>query len=416
MTTRRRPSGYLPASRVAMLVGLTAAAAPSVSRAGAHDAICSRDVALVGDAELVRTVASALAVRGIRRSQPGSDCSPLRVRIERRVHSVRLEIRRGDGSRVGRVVRTPDTAAVLVESWLRTDIAAPLLAARTITEPARAIAEPGQPEPAPAAAAATPVAPMPPAPPPPPAALPPPAPHLLASLPPPAAPALDASMAALLSPPPGPGATAVVEQSSAPAVAAERLGPPRSGSSLTVGGEGAMSRDGSQWMGAVAEGCLRMGALCVGVIGRYVSTMNSEDATLADGDKVHEECMGAAGLVAANVSIPVGRVLLRPGAAVGMGWVRASTSKSNSSGALQNQHDINTTGMRAEARLAIDLPLSRALALDLALSGGLGEGAESIHSTGVSGGGRNNNMPEYTLSSTPALLVRGAVGVRFGAR
>jgi hypothetical protein len=176
-----------------------------------------------------------------------------------------------------------------------------------------------------------------------------------------------------------------------------------------------MGRDGSQWMGAVAEGCLRMGALCVGVIGRYVSTMTSEEATLADGDKVHEDCKGVAGLVAANVSIPVGRVLLRPGAAVGMGWVRASTTKTNSSGNLQNHGDIDTTGLRAEARFAVDLPLSRALALDLALSGGLGEGAESIRATG-STGGRNNNMPEYTLSSTPALLVRGAVGVRFGAR
>jgi hypothetical protein len=390
--TRRRPSRRLRTSPLAVLVGLATVGAPAFATSGEKAAAptCPRNVVLSGDSGLAQTIASDLAVRGIRHS-PSADCTPVRVTVERRARGVHLKIEDGEGRIVMRAVATPRTAALLVESWLRTDIAAPLLAARPSTDSAPVVL-------AHRAAAAT-AAPVPP-----PSAL-----NVAMAAPPlagaAAVPANAAPASLLLLPPPPPSVSA---SAASPAVEVAAR-PVRSAAALTLAAEGAMSRDGSSWMGTSMEACMRVGSACVGIMGRYVATVRDEVTTLADGDRVGETCQGADGLVSAHVSIAVGRVSLRPGAAVGLGWIRASTTQTSPTGSFMPRHGtVDSTSLRAEGRLAIDFPLSRSLALDVAFSGGLGEGADAIHPTTERG------MPEFTVSSSPALLVRGGIGFRYG--
>lgn len=88
---------------------------------------CEPRVQIVGDAALVRPLERALLPRV--RAQGGATCPALRVEVQRRDASIFLTIEETSGRRVERTVQDPEFLAPLVESWLPTDLAEPLLLA-----------------------------------------------------------------------------------------------------------------------------------------------------------------------------------------------------------------------------------------------------------------------------------------------
>jgi hypothetical protein len=126
-------------------------AAPRLARAGA----CPPAVALTGDAAAVRAVREELDARGITGETPS--CPAVRARIERRGAVLVVGIERSGGAAgapadaradapadaradaIERTVSGPATAATVIESWTRSDVAAPLLAIRAVPADAAAL-------------------------------------------------------------------------------------------------------------------------------------------------------------------------------------------------------------------------------------------------------------------------------------
>ena len=118
---------------------------------------CPPAVALTGDDAAVRAVREQLDARGIAGETPS--CPVLRAQLERRGAQLIVRIERpaaagevagpapaagAPGAMVERTVGGPATAATVIESWVRSDVAAPLLETRAIAtaaaEPAAAVA------------------------------------------------------------------------------------------------------------------------------------------------------------------------------------------------------------------------------------------------------------------------------------
>jgi hypothetical protein len=333
---------------VAHLASLALSA--SIGANAAEWAACPAHTALTGDANLVAAVGSALRQRGINNGRPVG-CSPLRVAIGRRESGLKLELRGPAGEVTERVVAAPDTAAVLIESWLRTDIAAPLLAAR--------------------------------------------APEDLA--PPPALPAPE--LAAL------PAATdpAPLAAVAAPVVTA-RPSPGAGGGTglagMTILGEGALVRGGSRELGASLGSCLNLRRFCLGVTARlaHLSPVSPDDQIARSLD--HANGYAADGLLAADYALRAGRATFRPGVGAGLGWVwtRGMIAEHGAS--------FDAVGPRAEGRLAIDLAIARALALELQMAAGAAATAtfDRVPSS--------RDKPMFVSDLAP--VVRAGLGLRIG--
>jgi len=91
---------------------------------------CPPSVALTGDDALVQTIRDLLAARGI--AAPTTRCPAVRARIERRGAQLVVDGDGPDGAPIERSVDEPATAASVIESWARSDVAAPLLAIRAV--------------------------------------------------------------------------------------------------------------------------------------------------------------------------------------------------------------------------------------------------------------------------------------------
>lgn len=91
---------------------------------------CPPSVALTGDAALVRTIRDLLSARGI--AAPTTRCPAVRARVERRGAQLVVDGDGPDGAPIERAVGEPATAASVIESWARSDVAAPLLAIRAV--------------------------------------------------------------------------------------------------------------------------------------------------------------------------------------------------------------------------------------------------------------------------------------------
>ena len=125
---------HVPVIRVLAILLITA----RVARAGT----CPPAVALTGDDDTVRAVREQLAARGITGETPS--CPALRAQIERR--GAQLVVRmvpaaqpgvpgRGIGPGIERVIGGPQTAATVIESWVRGDVASSLLGPRDVPTP-----------------------------------------------------------------------------------------------------------------------------------------------------------------------------------------------------------------------------------------------------------------------------------------
>lgn len=101
---------------------------------------CAPAVQVEGDPALSSAVSAALRARGVA-SQPSAGCPVTRVSLQgSELHIVVLlrdEIRRAE-----RVVADRDTAVALIESWVRSDLSAPLLLSAVLPSPAAPAPEP----------------------------------------------------------------------------------------------------------------------------------------------------------------------------------------------------------------------------------------------------------------------------------
>jgi hypothetical protein len=111
--------------RLVVLLGFAASASPALADGPPACAVG-------GDPELGGTVAGILAARGIDAGQ----CEAVHARIDRRGPAI-VVTSEGAGGAIERTVDDPATAATVIESWVRTDLATPLLAAHAV-----AIADP----------------------------------------------------------------------------------------------------------------------------------------------------------------------------------------------------------------------------------------------------------------------------------
>ena len=119
--------------------------------------------------------------------------------------------------------------------------------------------------------------------------------------------------------------------------------------------ETSLGSDGSTWWGAAAATCVRLGRFCTGVSGRLAS-----DARLSGASEQHETGRTAVDLLLV-VDVPVRwrDVGVSWGAGVGVGWIRSSLM--GPAGAV----DIDTGGLRADAHVTFELPISKTIAVEL---------------------------------------------------
>jgi hypothetical protein len=234
------------ATGAALAFGALVAADPAPA-SGAPAARCPPAAQLQGERALLRPIRDQLEARGIA-AAPEAECPSLVVDVRRASPGYDLFISDTEGRMTRRQVHNADTAALLIESWARNDLAQSLLPTSARAEPASGL---------------TPVAYQP-------AATP------VADQPAPAG-AMPDEPAAPPAPPTADGAAPVVAASAS--LAASRSGPAPAaavGPSLVLlglGAETAAGRDRALWLGGRLSACVRLGAICVGPAARWSQRM-----------------------------------------------------------------------------------------------------------------------------------------------
>jgi hypothetical protein len=290
--------------RFAILTILVAALA-GVARADT----CPPAVELAGDPELVVAIARELAARGIAIGLAG--CPSLRARVAWRGSELVVVVDNADGSASERSVSEVKTAATVIESFTRTDVAMPLLATRAIATP--------------------------------------------------------------------PAVTAI-----APPILPARA--PRPRFELAASLESAFANDGTTWVGGNLKICIKFGPACAAARMRSSRVIEGLGALGVERSMIEL-------LIGVDVPIALGRMLLVPGFAGGLGGMetRASGMKRE------------TGAFRAEVHVALAIPIVHKLALEVSLGGGLGQQTDFDRS-GV------------MVPAEPWGLVRTGVGLRYGIR
>ena len=345
-------------ARVLVLAALTLAALPALVPGGgagvARAGTCPPAVALTGDADAVRAVRAQLDARGIAGETPS--CPAVRARIERRGALLVVGIlprapddgpgaASGAGPGVGpdavpggvpgvvpdvvpdvvieRAVGEPATAATVIESWARTDLAAPLLETRAV-------------------------------------------------------PAAEARVAA-----------------PAPAVA---LAPAAQGIQLFLAEETSLASDRTVWQGAQLGACVMLGPICAAARvhgGKVIAKPDGWDRFARKGGALY---------VGIDVPIAAGRTRLTPGFAAGYGMMLTHHIGDG------EKTGIEISGPRAEVHVALAIPLTPHIAIDLATS------AELTQATGMETHGSAPSPDAAILyPDEPRALFRFAIGVRYGA-
>src|SRR5262249_27152878 len=136
-----------------------------------------------------------------------------------------------------------------------------------------------------------------------------------------------------------------------PADPPETLPTSRGGGGMAA--ESSIGNDGSRWLGVTGNACVVVGPACVGALARLATTQPSTGAG-------QSRRWGIDVLLGAGVPFSVGRAILTPGAAIGLGWLR-SRSAPDGGGATYDEDD--TGGLRLEAGLSLAYPLSRSLSI-----------------------------------------------------
>jgi len=294
-------------------IALAVLHAAHAARAGA----CPPAAALSGDADAVRAVRDQLDARGIADETPR--CPAVRARIERRGAQLVVGIERPAGAGIERSVGEPATAATVIESWVRSDLAAPLLEVRAV--PARE-AEPAAPGASPPAAR---------------------------------------------------------------------------GIQLFAAAETSVASDRTVWQGMQLGVCIMLGPICGAARlhgGKVIGRPDGWDRFARKGGGLY------AGV---DVPIALGRIRLTPGFAAGYGMMLTHhVGDSEDTG-------VEISGPRADAHVALAIPLTSHIALDLSTT------AELTQATGME---THGGAPDAAIAfpDEPRALFRIAIGVRYGER
>jgi hypothetical protein len=226
---------------------------------------------------------------------------------------------------IERAVGEPATAATVIESWARTDVAAPLLETRAV-------------------------------------------------------PAVDARVAA-----------------PAPVVA---LAPDAQGIQLFLAEETSLASDRTVWQGVQLGACVMLGPICAAARvhgGKVIAKPDGWDRFARKGGALY------AGI---DVPIAAGRVRLTPGFAAGYGTMLTHHIGDGDG----EKTGIEISGPRAEVHVALAIPLTPHIAIDLATS------AELTQATGMETHGSAPSPDAAILyPDEPRALFRFAIGVRYGA-
>lgn len=227
---------------------------------------------------------------------------------------------------IERAVGEPATAATVIESWARTDLAAPLLETRAV-------------------------------------------------------PALDAAPAGIAAP--------------APAVPAV---PAAQGIQLSLSEETSLASDHTVWQGMQLGACVLLGPVCAAARvhgGKVIAKPDGWDRFVRKGAEAY---------LGIDVPIAAGRLRLTPGFAAGYGTMLTHhIGDSEKTG-------IEISGPRAEAHVALAIPLTAHIAIDVATT------AELTQATGMETHGSAPTSDATILyPDEPRALFRFAIGVRYGA-
>lgn len=247
---------------------------------------CPPTVRLAGDRALIAAVAPVLIDRGIATETNG--CLAVSVNLEPRGRAMIVSIATdGDQLRdhlVERAVTDTRTAATVIESWVRTDLQAPLLARHPMGDDT------------------------------------------------------------------GPKKLVPV-----PAVGVAPSAPPARGVHVFAAGETALASDSSTWFGLELGACVMLGPACASARGRFATVGRGPERWRRDLERHGVEL-----LLGADLPRRIGRAVLSPGLAAGVGWIHTHEEGS------PRRESIG--GLRAQGRLALSYPLTRHLAAELALS------------------------------------------------
>jgi hypothetical protein len=249
------------------LLALVTLGLPRPARASGGDGRCRPAAKLAGDSSVVAPIGRVLAARGISADGQAA-CRQVAVNIRPLGTGYALVIQDAEGRTARRRLPSPEAAALVIESWTRADLAAPL---QTETPDTTWDDDPGDPAPqdlTPALQAEREAEPTP----------TPPAPTMPLAM----ASATPANEARLSSDAPlsatnaresQPVDVAAVATAVAPAPGTKAAALVASAVALRLAGETAVAPDRSASWGARGGFCLRAGPLCVGLLGRYARTI-----------------------------------------------------------------------------------------------------------------------------------------------
>ena len=288
------------------------------------------------------------------------------VQLSRRHTSIVVALVDRSGFASQRTVAHASEAVSIIESWLRPDLEADLLAGFTV-EP-RTVSSP-------------------------------PAVTMRAAPPPVAPPAAQARRPAiteattlsaapmLVRPPASQSTSSIAVSAGVTSGGVDGLrGRRRDPVTVSVVGELAVDQTSTWWYGGAATACFAIGRLCAGMTGEYRTTETLERTRSQ-----------RALLVGAELPLAFGRLVVSPGVAVGI----ASTSwhARNSETDEDQPMDGVERGARFDARLVASYPLGRFMRIDAALGVATSSGADG----------------DDEHAASPARLVRFGLGLRVGA-
>jgi hypothetical protein len=369
---------------------------------------CQPIARLAGESTVVAPIGRVLAARGIA-AEGRSTCRQVTVSVNVRPagSGYALVIQDPEGRTARRRLPNPEAAALVIESWTRADLTAPLQTEGTRDgTPESWDDDPGDPAPLDLGLELAEVA--------------PPTREIAFRQPIDTRPMASEAPDAIVT-----GSDSV----SAPALGAAAVA--GSAVALRLLGESALALDGAASWGARGGFCLRAGPVCVGLLGRYTRAFLGQSVTAPDLDRRSELDLQ----LSAELPVRMGPLQIAPALGIGAGQASSTWRIVNSDGTpsprgRRYQHNgpsgsdrdhhpggrLNTnTAMAmanssngatatedeqrllAEAGLTVSLPLGAGLALDLGLSVG-------------------SALARWGDSETPRTQLHGGLGLRYGNR
>jgi len=175
----------------------------------------------------------------------------------------------------------------------------------------------------------------------------------------------------------------------------ETIAPPVATSTPTVRGVqlfanavAARASDDTDWGGVQLGMCINLGALCAATRLRFSRVLHGPGVWSTG---VHRESVEL--MVGLDVPIELGRFVLTPGFAAGMGKMHTGSD---------DMPHGETAGLRADIHATLTIPITHRWSIDVSLTGDL---TQKVHVETQQG---------MTLPDEPRGLVWGGVGVRYG--